>query len=115
MMNPGPFARRREAKKLDQELGNLLWRQAHDRSARSLDRYWPIVGQEHNGTIPREEHNGLVHAGNILTDNLAVVREVCATARQRFGEHHLDVPARANDTHRIVLRAATELAGTASA
>ncbi len=115
MMKLGPFARRREAKKLDHELGNLLWRQAHDRFARSLDRYWQIIGQEHSGTITREEHNGLVHAGNILTDNLAVVRQVCATARQRFGEHDLDVPAGANDIHRMLSRAANDLAATAQA
>src|SRR5699024_5337601 len=100
-------------KKLDHELGNLLWRQAHDRFARSLDRYWQIIGQEHDGTVTREEHNGLVHAGNILTDNLAIVRQVCATARQRFGVHDLDVLAGADDDHRTLSRVATDLVATA--
>lgn len=115
MMKPGPFARRREAKQLDQELGNLLWRQAHDRFARSLDRYWQIVGPEDDGAVTREERNGLVHAGNILVDNLALVRQVCATARQQFGEHDLDIPAGANDVHRMLSRAANDLAATAQA
>lgn len=115
MMKPGPFARRREAKKLDHELGNLLWRQAHDRFARSLDRYWQIVETEQHPAISQEERNGLVHAGNVLVDSLGAVREICKLARQRFGEHDLDVPAGANDIHRLISRAANDLAATAQA
>lgn len=115
MMRPGPFARRRAAQKLDKELGSLLWRQAHDRFARSLDRYWQIIepGQQH--MISQEEQNGLVNAGNVLTDALGTVRQICVEARQRFGEHELDVPAGANDIHRMLSRAANDLAVTAQA
>lgn len=114
-MKPGPFARRRQAKKLDHQLGNLLWRQAYDRFARSLDRYWQIIEPEHQPIISPEEHNGLVNAGNVLTDELDSVREICRLARERFGEHDLDVPAGANDIHRMISRTANDLAATAQA
>ena len=114
-MRPGPFARRRAAKKLDKQLGNLLWRQAHDRFARSLDRYWQIVDPQRESTIAQEELNGLIHAGNILTDALATVEQTCVESRRRFGEHDLDVPAGANDIHRLLSRAANDLAATAQA
>lgn len=114
-MKPGPFARRRQAKKLDHQLGNLLWRQTHDRFARSLDRYWQIIEPDQRGTISQEELNGLVNAGNVLTEALETVREICVTARQRFGEHDLDVPAGADEIHRMISRAANDLAATAQA
>lgn len=115
MMQPGPFARRREARKLDAELGSLLWRQAHDRFARSLDRYWQIVESERGSAVSKEEFNGLVNAGNALVDALAVVRAICAEARSRYGEHELNVPAGADEIHRMMSRAANDLAATAQA
>ena len=115
MMRPRPFARRRAARKLDQQLGNLLWRQTHDRFARSLDRYWQIVDPQRSRGIPQEELNGLIHAGNVLTDALTTVQRICSEARQRYGEHELDVPAGANDIHRLLSRAANDLAATAQA
>jgi|SRR5699024_3120475 len=114
-MKSGPFARRREAKKLDAELGNLLWRQAHDRFARSLDRYWQVVESERASTVTQEEHNGLVNAGNALVDALAKVRIICAQARQRYGERELNVPAGADEVHRMMSRAANDLAAAAQA
>lgn len=114
-MKPGPFARRREAKKLEHELGTSLWRQAHDRFARSLDRYWQIIESGQHSQISKEEQNGLVHAGNVLVDCLGAVREICGLARQHFGEHELDIPPGANDVHRMISRAANDLAATAQA
>ena len=114
-MRPRPFARRRAAKKLDKQLGNLLWRQAHDRFARSLDRYWQIVDPQRSTAIAQEELNGLVHAGNALTDAMATVQRICIESRERYGEHDLDVPAGANDIHRLLSRAANDLAATAQA
>ena len=114
-MRPRPFARRRAAKKLDKQLGNLLWRQAHDRFARSLDRYWQIVDPQRSTAIAQEELNGLVHAGNVLADAMATVQRICIESRERYGEHDLDVPAGANDIHRLLSRAANDLAATAQA
>lgn len=115
MMRPRPFARRREAKTLDKELGTGLWRQAHDRFARSLDRYWQIIDPKQPGSMSQEELNGLINAGNVLTDALSTVRQICIQTRQRFGERELDVPAGANDIHRVLSRAANDLAATAQA
>lgn len=114
-MRPRPFARRREAKKLDKELGHKLWRQAHDRFARSLDRYWQIIDPHQASTISQEELNGLINAGNVLTDALVDVREICVLCRARYGEHELDVPVGADDIHRLLSRAANDLAATAQA
>lgn len=115
MMRPRPFARRREAKTLERELGTQLWRQAHDRFARSLDRYWQVIDPQRPGDLSQEELNGLVNAGNVLTEALATVRTICIVARQRYGEHEMDVPAGANDIHRFLSRAANDLAATAQA
>lgn len=115
MMRPRPFARRREAKTLDKELGHGLWRQAHDRFARSLDRYWQIIDPQQPGNMSQDELNGLINAGNVLTDTLSTVRQMCIQARERFGERELDVPAGANDIHRVLSRAANDLAATAQA
>src|SRR5699024_12505038 len=99
-MKPGPFARRREAKKLDSELGNLLWRQAHDRFARSLDRYWQVVESERTSPVGKEEENGLVNAGNALVDARAAVRSICDEARTRCGEHERNVRPGGHEVHR---------------
>lgn len=114
-MKPGPFARRREAKKLDAELGTLLWRQAHDRFARSLDRYWQVIESKRDSTVSKEAQNGLINAGNVLADALTTVRTICAEARKRYGEHELNVPAGADEIHRMMSRAANDLAATAQA
>ena len=39
----GPFARFRQERADDRELGTGLWRRAHDRLSRALDRYWQVL------------------------------------------------------------------------
>ena len=111
----GPFARRRQAKRDEQELGTELWRRSHDRFARSLDRYWQVIQESGTESLPPEEHNGLVHAGNVLADLLPRVRALCVEARQRFPDQGLQVPGGAAEVHRILSRAANDLATTAQA
>ena len=73
----GPFARLRQRRADERELGSGLWRRSHDRFARALDRYWQVLLDERTpGSLSDAEHNGLVHAGNELTDRLAVVRDL---------------------------------------
>lgn len=110
----GPFARRRQAKKDDDELGHELWRRAHDWFRRSLDRYWQVVNDA-EGSVPREEHNGLVNAGNVLTDVADRVRRLCVRAQQLYPGSGMDVPSGAQDVHRVLSRAANHLATVAQA
>ena len=39
----GPFARFRQSRSDDRELGTGLWRRAHDRFVRAMDRYWQVL------------------------------------------------------------------------
>ena len=110
----GPFARRRQAKRDEAELGTDLWRRSHDRFARSLDRYWQVI-QEPSAELPVEEHNGLVNAGNVLAELLPRVRQLCVEAREHFPEQGLQVPGGAAEVHRILSRAANDLATSAQA
>lgn len=110
----GPFARRRQAKRDEVELGTELWRRSHDRFARSLDRYWQVI-QEPSADLPVEEHNGLVHAGNVLAELLPRVRSLCVEAREHFPDQGLQVPGGASEVHRILSRAANDLATVAQA
>lgn len=118
-MRSGPFARRRQAKKDDKELGHGLWRQAHDRFQRSLDRYWQIIETDHTGSgsekLSLEERNGLIHAGNLLVEQAQRVRAVCVAARAHYGEQDMNIPAGASEIHRGLSKAANDLATTAQA
>ena len=74
----GPFARFRQDRADDRELGTGLWRRAHDRLGRALDRYWQVLeGQRGTDVLSPEERNGVVHAGNVLTERLPAVRALC--------------------------------------
>ena len=112
----GPFARFRQERADDRELGTGLWRRAHDRLSRALDRYWQVLeGQRGTDVLSPEERNGVVHAGNVLTERLPAVRALCARLHRDHegdGEH---IPAEAADVHRELSRAAHELAATAQA
>ena len=113
----GPFARLRQERADERELGTGLWRRSHDRFVRAMDRYWQVVQDERSpGALTPEEHNGLVHAGNVLADRVPEVRAVCMRLHASHpgdGEHH--IPAATADVHRELSRAAHELAATAQA
>jgi hypothetical protein len=112
----GPFARRRQARKDDQELGTDLWRRCHDWFARSLDRYWQVVDEaQRQGSVPQDQLNGLVNAGNVLAELMPTVRQLCVEARRAHPEHGLEIPQDASDLHRVLSRAANDLATTAQA
>ncbi|MFC7401954.1 hypothetical protein [Citricoccus sp. GCM10030269] len=115
-MRAGPFARRRQAKRDDQELGNGLWRRGHDWFHRSLDRYWQVVEEAgKDGTIPQDQLNGLAHAGNVLADLMPRVRKLCMTAHREHPGQGMEIPGAASEVHRILSRAANDLATTAQA
>ncbi len=112
----GPFARLRQAKRDEKELGNDLWRRSHDWFVRSLDRYWQVIREvESDGKIPPEEVNGLINAGNVLSDLVPRVRQLCVDAHRNRPETDLQIPADYSRMHRILSRAANDLATTAQA
>lgn len=113
----GPFARFRQGRADDRELGTGLWRRSHDRFVRAVDRYWQVLQDERTpSALTPEEHNGLVHAGNVLTEQVPAVRALAMrqhAAHPGDGEQH--IPAAAADVHRELSRAAHELAATGQA
>lgn len=113
----GPFARFRQSRADDRELGTGLWRRSHDRFSRALDRYWQVVQDERTpGALTPEEVNGLVHAGNVLTERTSTVRAVCVRLHATHpgdGEQH--IPPATAEVHRELSRGAHELAATAQA
>lgn len=112
----GPFARFRQSRSDDRELGTGLWRRAHDRFVRAMDRYWQVLEADRGpDLLSPEERNGVLHAGNVLAERLPGVRELCVRLHREHagdGEH---IPAEAADVHRELSRAAHELAATAQA
>ena len=112
----GPFARFRQSRSDDRELGTGLWRRAHDRFVRAMDRYWQVLEADRGpDLLSPEERNGVLHAGNVLAERLPGVRALCVRLHRDHagdGEH---IPAEAADVHRELSRAAHELAATAQA
>ncbi|WP_300342679.1 hypothetical protein [Nesterenkonia sp.] len=105
------FTRRRRAKRLEKELGTGLWRQAHDRYVRGLDRFHQIL----DGVEDDEVHNQLVVIGDELADRLPLVYSLCQQAHQRYPATEMRVPAGAQMLHSALSRAANHLATTAEA
>ncbi|NDK31145.1 hypothetical protein [Nesterenkonia haasae] len=105
------FKVRRRAKKIDQELGKGLWRQAHDRYVRGLDRYHQIL----EGVEDDAVYNELVTIGDHLAEQLPRVYELCRRGQQEFPATEMQVPAGAHALHGGLSRAANHLATTAEA
>ena len=74
-MRRGPFARARQARADERELGTGLWRRDHDRFVRALDRCWQVLQEaEARSELAADELNGVVHATNVLSEALPEVR-----------------------------------------
>lgn len=117
-MRRGPFARMRQARADERELGTGLWRRDHDRFVRALDRCWQMLQEaEARSELGADELNGVVHAANALSDALSEVRALCVRmqAAHPASEDHHHIPQAAAETHRELSRAAHELAATAQA
>lgn len=116
-MRRGPFARMRQARADERELGTGLWRRDHDRFVRALDRCWQVLQEaEARSELDEDELNGVVHAANVLSDALPEVRALCVrmqAACPAMEDHR--IPQAAAETHRELSRAAHELAATAQA
>lgn len=88
-------------------LGEGVWRRAHDRFRRGVDRYHQMLEQVPEGPWTA----GLEQAGAALAARLDEVREVCVQAQRLAPSEGTDVPAGAGgaflDVHRALSRGAT--------
>ena len=71
------FAAARQGRKDDAELGTGVWRRAHDRFRRGLDRYHQIL----EGIEDDDVYNELVQVADDLGAMLPRVRAICVRAQ----------------------------------
>ncbi len=107
----GFFSAARQGKKDDAELGKGLWRRAHDRFRRGLDRYHQVL----EGVEDDSLYNELVEVANQLGALSERVRVVCVEAQRRSPSEGLDVPGSLSGVHRALSKAGNSLATTAEA
>jgi hypothetical protein len=105
------FAAARQGRKDDSELGTGVWRRAHDRFRRSLDRYHQIL----EGIEDDALHNELVGIADELGGMLPRVRSLCVRAQAVAPSSGLDIPGALLQVHRALSRAGNTLATTAEA
>lgn len=106
------FAAFRAAKRDDGELGKGVWRRAHDRFRRGLDRFHQML----EGVQDEDLREALVPIANDLADLLPRVRRICQRAQQAAPSESLDVPAgRFPGVHRELTKAGNALATAAEA
>lgn len=107
----GLFAAARQGRKDDTELGKGLWRRAHDRFTRGLDRYHQVL----EGVEDEQLYAELVEVANELAGLVARVRAVCVEAQRRAPSDGLDIPGALAGVHRSLSKAGNSLATTAEA
>ncbi|MET4096460.1 hypothetical protein [Arthrobacter sp. UYCu712] len=107
----GFFSTARQGKKDDAELGKGLWRRAHDRFTRGLDRYHQVL----EGVEDEALYNELVDIANELSELAVRVRVVCVEAQRRSPSDGLDIPGALAGVHRSLSTAGNSLATTAEA
>ena len=107
----GFFSAARQGRKDDSELGKGLWRRAHDRFHRGLDRFHQVL----EGVEDDQLYGELVDIANQLAALLPRVRTVCMEAQRRAPSDGLDIPAALADVHRSLSKAGNSLATTAEA
>jgi len=101
----------------DVELGTGVWRRAHDRFRRAVDRYHQVIEPVARATVGEAAgaRDRLELAGGRLAASLDAVRAACADAQQRWPSTGLQVPGAGADAHRRLSRAATLAAQAAEA
>lgn len=119
---PG-LARRRDERRLEEALGEGVWRRAHDRVRRSVDRYHQVLdgvvadaAPASGQVLPALERTGAELAG-VLDD----VRALCLAAQRAAPSTGLDVPrvpaaaGLPDELHRRLSRVGTAVATAAEA
>ncbi|WP_077489314.1 hypothetical protein [Sinomonas mesophila] len=107
----GLFSTAFQSRRDDAELGKGLWRRAHDRFKRGLDRYHQVL----EGIEDESLYAELVVIADALAGLLPRVRAVCAAAQEGAPSDGLDVPGELADVHRALSKAGNALATTAEA
>ena len=105
------FAAARQGRKDDTELGKGVWRRAHDRFTRGLDRYHQML----EGVEDDALYNELALIANDLSGLLPRVRAVCVRAQQQLPSTGQDIPGGLTGVHRALSRSGNSLAATAEA
>lgn len=113
----------RQARRDDAELGKGVWRRAHDRFRRGLDRFHQMLEgiAQDAGTNPglRDSYDAVIPVANELADLLPQVRALAAAAQAAAPSEGTDIPASTggylNDVHRELSRAGNALATAAEA
>ncbi|MHA7271241.1 hypothetical protein [Arthrobacter sp. HLT1-20] len=129
-MLKGIFSVNRQAKRDDAELGKGVWRRAHDRFRRGLDRFHQMLeglaeaapehgaGPEAAGSAA-QNYDAMVQLANSLADLLPEVRSIATQAQTLGPSEGMEIPAGnggyLNDVHRELSRAGNALAATAEA
>ncbi|GGC98452.1 hypothetical protein GCM10011512_26720 [Tersicoccus solisilvae] len=111
----GFFSGARAARRDDARLGRGVWRRAHDRFRRGLDRYHQVIEEIDDDAVA----NALVLVADDLAGLLPRVRAVCEAAHRAAPSEGSDIPASAHgwlsDVHRALTRSGNALAATAEA
>lgn len=107
----GFFSAARQGRKDDAELGKGLWRRAHDRFTRGLDRYHQVL----EGVDDEALYAELLEVADELSALSGRVRRVCVEAQRRSPSEGLDIPGRLAGVHRALSSAGNSLATTAEA
>jgi hypothetical protein len=107
----GFFTAAWQGRKDDAELGKGLWRRAHDRFHRGLDRYHQVL----EGVEDEALYAELVDIANQLAELSGRVRKVCVEAQRRSPSEGLDIPHSLASVHRALSKAGNSLAATAEA
>lgn len=107
----GFFSTARQGRKDDAELGKGLWRRAHDRFIRGLDRYHQVL----EGVEDEALYAELLEIANNLSALSGRVRQVCVEAQRRSPSDGLDIPGALAGVHRALSTAGNSLATTAEA
>lgn len=105
----GLFSTARAARRDANELGDGVWRRAHDRFGRSLDRVHQVL----EGIEDDDLHNAMIMIANHLADLQDRVRAVCVAAQANCPSTGEDIPHDLYAVHRCLSKAANDLATTA--
>ncbi len=105
------FAAARQGRKDDAELGKGVWRRAHDRFTRGLDRYYQMLEGVDDDAI----YNELVTVANELAALLPRIRAVCTRAQLLLPSSGQNIPGAMTAVHRALSRSGNSLAAAAEA